>query len=569
MQETQVSNFKINKLTKAQYTGITPNQNEVYITTDEAGAVASVNSITPNASGNVTIKTSNITNDSGYITSSALSGYATETWVGNQGYITGITSGDVTAALGYTPADSSSIPTVNDGTLTITQSGSTLGTFTANQSGNTTIDIASGGSSRNIGEIVQSTIPLTDAGLHLLDGELLSGSGIYGDFVDYIADLYDSGNYDDIFDTEANWQSSVTSYGVCGKFVYDSNDNTVRLPKIEGFTEATINPTLLGDLTAAGLPNITGALHTYILSGASSGNYWTLPTGGHTGAFAPYTTSKVTRPYYTSAGTSTATWDYGSKFDASNSNSIYGNSATVQPQSIKVLYYIVVANTTKTAIEVDIDEIATDLNGKVDKAGDTMTGSLIVTHDNGDIPIYIKHNTMERGVNPASNLISYLRFCDKSGNSVGNLYSRQGTNGDTSMRIGATDGTNSAYLYMGVDSNGKGYCSFPRCTTAATTTSTASNSRYAVVVENYKSGKSWYRVWSDGWIEQGGWKDTSSTATDVALLKNFSDTNYSITFGGNYNGNAYCPCAHTITASSFKVYTATSNVDFYWMACGY
>lgn len=43
------------------------------------------------------------TNDSGYITSSALSGYATETWVGNQGYITGITSSDVITALGYTP----------------------------------------------------------------------------------------------------------------------------------------------------------------------------------------------------------------------------------------------------------------------------------------------------------------------------------------------------------------------------------------------------------------------------------------------------------------------------------
>ncbi len=50
-------------------------------------------------------KTSDLTNDSGYITSSALSGYATETWVGNQGYITGIGGSDVTTALGYTPAE--------------------------------------------------------------------------------------------------------------------------------------------------------------------------------------------------------------------------------------------------------------------------------------------------------------------------------------------------------------------------------------------------------------------------------------------------------------------------------
>ena len=93
------------------------------------------------------------------------------------GYITGITSSDVTTALGYTPynatnpngyitasaltpyalsADLSTvatsgdyddlinkptIPTVNNGTLTIQKNGTTIGTFTANQSGNSTINI--------------------------------------------------------------------------------------------------------------------------------------------------------------------------------------------------------------------------------------------------------------------------------------------------------------------------------------------------------------------------------------------------------------------------------------------
>lgn len=52
-------------------------------------------------------KTSDLNNDSGFITSSALSGYATENWVGQQGYITGITSSMVTTALGFTPYNSS------------------------------------------------------------------------------------------------------------------------------------------------------------------------------------------------------------------------------------------------------------------------------------------------------------------------------------------------------------------------------------------------------------------------------------------------------------------------------
>ena len=62
-------------------------------------------------------------------------------------------------------------------------------------------------------------------------------------------------------------------------------------------------------------------------------------------------------------------------FDASRSSSVYGNSSTVQPQSIKVLYYIVVATSTKTDIQVDIDEIATDLNGKMDIDMSNMNAS--------------------------------------------------------------------------------------------------------------------------------------------------------------------------------------------------
>lgn len=57
-----------------------------------------------------------------------LNGYATEAWVGQQGYLT-----------------SSDLPTVGNGTITLTQGGVTKGTFTTNQSGNTTIDLDAGG----------------------------------------------------------------------------------------------------------------------------------------------------------------------------------------------------------------------------------------------------------------------------------------------------------------------------------------------------------------------------------------------------------------------------------------
>lgn len=243
-------------------------------------------------------------------------------------------------------ARASAIPIVNDSTITIQQDGQNVGTFTTNQSSNSTISLT-GGSSRNIGEIVTSTIPLIDAGLHLLDGALINGSGIYSAFVTAMAAT--SATNPELFCTEQEWQQSVTDYGVCGKFVYDSVNNTVRLPKITGIIEGTTDVTALGDLVEAGLPNITGIFSTKWNEPASSG---------------AFNSTAITD----NRGTTTVSGNrhYENTFDASRSSSIYGNSSTVQPQTIKVLYYIVIATTTKTAIQVDIDEIATDLNGKAD-----------------------------------------------------------------------------------------------------------------------------------------------------------------------------------------------------------
>ena len=67
------------------------------------------------------------------------------------------------------------------------------------------------GSTRNIGQIIKSLLPLSDAGLHLLDGSVISGGGVYSAFVNYIKKLDLNANY---FTSEANWQSAVSKYGV-------------------------------------------------------------------------------------------------------------------------------------------------------------------------------------------------------------------------------------------------------------------------------------------------------------------------------------------------------------------
>lgn len=97
---------------------------------------------------------------------------------------------------------------------------------------------------RHIGEIFYSTVPITDAGVHLLDGSLLIDGGIYDSFITYIASLKDT--YPDIFCTESEWQSSVSTYGTCGKFVL-TEGTSLRLPKMVGFVEGTSDATKLGD----------------------------------------------------------------------------------------------------------------------------------------------------------------------------------------------------------------------------------------------------------------------------------------------------------------------------------
>ena len=77
--------------------------------------------------GDIPTKTSQLQNDSGFVTSASVP-TKTSQLQNDSGFIT-----------------SSSLPTVNNGTLTIQQDGTTVGTFTANQSGNTTVNLTSGG----------------------------------------------------------------------------------------------------------------------------------------------------------------------------------------------------------------------------------------------------------------------------------------------------------------------------------------------------------------------------------------------------------------------------------------
>lgn len=56
------------------------------------------------------------------------------------------------------------------------------------------------------------------------------------------------------------------------------------------------------------------------------------------------------------------------------------------------------------------------------------------------------------------------------------------------------------------------------------------NATFAHIVETYHNGTNWYRVWSDGWCEQGGRTTSYSGAgyQTITLLKQMADTNYTL-----------------------------------------
>lgn len=94
---------------------------------------------------------------------------------------------------------------------------------------------------------------------------------------------------------------------------------------------------------------------------------------------------------------------------------------------------------------------------------------------------------------------------------------------------------------------------------------------FSKMFTKYVSGKSWYRVWPDGWIEQGGEASSGGTVV-VTFPKAFKNTNYTAvatTIGTN--AQIYAQCITRTSASQMTIYNngGSSNQAKSWYACGY
>lgn len=106
------------------------------------------------------------------------------------------------------------------------------------------------------------------------------------------------------------------------------------------------------------------------------------------------------------------------------------------------------------------------------------------------------------------------------------------------------------------------------------------NKKMVYVDKTWNNGTSWYRVWSDGWIEQGGIKAASlfsGALQTLTLPKAYKNTSYTITGLGVKKPNLWGYASieeNSITNNSFKYAGMGSSaqdgiVEFRWYTCGY
>ena len=104
-----------------------------------------------------------------------------------------------------------------------------------------------------------------------------------------------------------------------------------------------------------------------------------------------------------------------------------------------------------------------------------------------------------------------------------------------------------------------------------------SNASFPYVIENYSNGTSWYRVWSDGWCEQGGLGSTSfasaGTGTEtITLLKPYKDTNYTATVNkvSTTTANSHT-VSYSIKSNSQLILNNNGSIagKISWRTCGY
>lgn len=97
-------------------------------------------------------------------------------------------------------------------------------------------------------------------------------------------------------------------------------------------------------------------------------------------------------------------------------------------------------------------------------------------------------------------------------------------------------------------------------------------SMHGEIVERYQNGPTWYRLYADGWCEQGGnfgAAFSSWTSKTVTFSVPFRDTYYSVWAMTGHTSNTDSPCINAKNLTTFSCYPYNSTGNANWAAAGY
>lgn len=217
--------------------------------------------------------------------------------------------------------------------------------------------------------------------------------------------------------------------------------------------------------------------------------------------------------------------------------------------------------------------ITTDANYALDseavhKSGDetitgqkTLTASNIITNHT-----HIKNESVEQLTVPSSYSERMIQATDMNGVRIGSLGFAITADGSSRTYIESSKNINGEQTYGIIESY---------------TDLNGNHSYYiggnlvkAFIKDSWISGTNWYRVWSDGWIEQGGvWSGVAANASATRnLLKPFDTTDYTCVLQPNTssyaNNGIHYIVSKTKTTTTISGY-GTSSADLIWHAMGY
>ena len=240
------------------------------------------------------------------------------------------------------------------------------------------------------------------------------------------------------------------------------------------------------------------------------------------------------------------------------------------------------SNLTKQVLK-ERDNVEELIDGKVNRSGDTMTGTLYSTANNNNF--IVTSSKIDATSVPGSDIcVIPVEVLDKNNKRFGCVECAQNSKGGNYIHLQASKIVNGsptyAFLRVGFRADNSQFASSPDPSSSSNTNEIATtywvrNLVKDFVVEYGGSSDQWYRVYNSGFKEQGGYRTGTAGWYTVTWTKPFNDANYTLTVGAvdsdnnaaSQVGGVFNKTATSVQVSNTYAQFFTNPVMFY--ACGY